>query len=389
MMNWETQIHTTVADFDPEAWGVLAKNAGPFLHYDFLLALETTHCVGENTAWWPCHTGCYQDGKLVAAIPGYIKLDSSGEYVFDHAWANAYHQYGLNYYPKFVSAIPFTPVSGPRWLGLENLSESHIAHTLSQISAMKWQGQSLSSFHWLFIPASTLPTLSNVDYLTRLSVQFQWQNRGYQDFADFLSRFTARKRKEVKKTRRRIADQQVSCVKLTGEAITEEEITFFYQCYRDTYLKRSGHDGYLTEAFFQRLRHVCKGQLLLIKAVQDGEPVASAMLFYDHTGLYGRYWGCLKEIDQLHFECCYFQGIEFAIANQLPIFNPGTQGEHKILRGFEPIFCYSVHKLARPDFHHAVADYLHRETPSIQAYFNQAEDVLPFNQDYLNNYKSK
>jgi len=332
--------------------------------------------------------------------------------VFDHTWANAYAQHGLDYYPKWISATPFTPVTGSRLL-----SDGHIALTPSLLSELENTltayvesvfGEALSSFHLLFPNESTSaqligkgetetseladdllndqfkvqPSIPN-HYLTRYAVQFQWHNYGYGDFDDFLNALTSRKRKDIKKSRRKLNEQGVRFTHHTGNEINPETLQFFTKCYKATYLKRSGHVGYLNDAFFEQLVESMSDNMLIVTAVENEVAVASALFFYDETGLYGRYWGALKEIDGLHFACCYFEGIEFAIEKKLSLFNPGTQGEHKILRGFEPIYCCSHHKLQHPSFHTAVADFLQRETPHIASYFNQARNALPFNKEFV------
>ena len=226
------------------------------------------------------------------------------------------------------------------------------------------------------------PSIPN-HYLTRYAVQFQWYNYGYNDFNDFLNALTSRKRKDIKKSRRKLNEQGVRFTHHTGSEISPETLQFFTKCYKATYLKRSGHVGYLNDAFFEQLVESMSDNMLIVTAIENEVAVASALFFYDDTGLYGRYWGALKEIDGLHFACCYFEGIEFAIAKKLPLFNPGTQGEHKILRGFEPIYCRSHHKLQHGSFHTAVADFLQRETPHITSYFNQARNALPFNKEFV------
>ncbi|HBA56266.1 MAG TPA: GNAT family N-acetyltransferase, partial [Alteromonas macleodii] len=265
-------------------------------------------------------------------------------------------------------------------------------------------GEALSSFHWLFpnestsaqITSSGTPKANDLSieqlrdqsdtlnrYLTRYAVQFQWHNYGYGDFDDFLNALTSRKRKDIKKSRRKLNEQGVRFTHHTGSEISPETLQFFTKCYKATYLKRSGHVGYLNDAFFEQLVESMSDNMLIVTAIENEVAVASALFFYDETGLYGRYWGALKEIDGLHFACCYFEGIEFAIEKKLSLFNPGTQGEHKILRGFEPIYCRSHHKLQHPSFHTAVADFLQRETPHIASYFNQARNALPFNKEFV------
>lgn len=412
--NYRITIIDSIEQISKERWQYLAKESGPFVSYEFLHALERSGSCSNESGWQPCHIAIAkgQHGAVNLVIPGYLKTHSYGEYVFDHEWANAYAQHGLDYYPKWISAIPFTPVTGSRLF-----SDGHIALTPSLLSELENTltayvdsvfGEALSSFHWLFPNESTSaqligkgeteaseladdlpndqfkvqPSIPN-HYLTRYAVQFQWHNYGYRDFEDFLNALTSRKRKDIKKSRRKLNEQGVRFTHHTGNEISPETLQFFTKCYKATYLKRSGHVGYLNDAFFEQLVESMSDNMLIVTAIENEVAVASALFFYDETGLYGRYWGALKEIDGLHFACCYFEGIEFAIEKKLSLFNPGTQGEHKILRGFEPIYCRSHHKLQHPSFHTAVADFLQRETPHIASYFNQARNALPFNKEFV------
>ncbi len=363
------------ADFDR-----ITKDAGPFVSAQFLSALEDHGCVGGMTAWQPHHLLLERDGRPVGLMPGYIKHDSYGEYVFDHAWANAYYQHNLAYYPKWVSAIPFTPVTGPRLVIAEDTDPQAVtAVAIEALASLEHQG--LSSAHILF-SADETNSLAQAGYLSRLSVQFQWHNYGYRQYDDFLQALTSRKRKSLKKAQRQLEHKQVAIETLTADDISEAHIAFFIDCYQRTYLKRSGHSGYLNPAFFQAVFRQMRDQIMLVVAKRDDTLIASALFFYDNQGLYGRYWGALEEIDGLHFACCYTEGIRFAINNSIPLFNPGTQGEHKILRGFEPIYCYSQHRLFAAPFHDAVANFLSREREVIIDYFHQARDVLPFNSNF-------
>ncbi len=380
-MAYQIKFHNQFNAFNFPHWEALSGSQSPFLCPAFLMALENTQCVGEDSGWLPYHLGVYENDLLIAAMPGYIKEDSYGEYVFDHAWANAYYQHGLNYYPKWVSAIPFTPVPGARLLIHPEANASLVIQEVQ--NALIKLSNKTSSVHILF-PSQTQVTLfEEAELLTRQSVQFHWHNYDYQSFDEFLNVLTSRKRKSIRKTKQLLKSKGVVVSRYTGKNITPAHIQFFYQCYRDTYLKRSGHDGYLSKAFFEQLYSTMSEQMLIVEARLNDVPIASCLFFFDDSQLYGRYWGCIEDVDELHFECCYFQGIEFAIAEKLYSFNPGTQGEHKILRGFEPTRCFSLHRLFQPEFHHAVEGFLQRENPAITHYFEQAKTVLPFNASML------
>jgi predicted N-acyltransferase len=369
-----------IAEFNKNEWNTLATDAGPFLQYDFLAALENSGSVDnqttDDTGWEPMHLAFHdQDKNLVGAVPGYLKTHSYGEYVFDHSWANAYAQYGQNYYPKWIAAIPFTPVTLSKLLCEQDLHKE-LANTA--VPYLK-DNQHISSFHWLFNSVTDQDALDSQQLLSRYSVQFQWHNRSFATFDDFLSCFKSRKRKDIRKERSKAQDN-ISISRLTGAGISAQARAIFYSCYQQTYLKRSGHQGYLTAQFFEEVFETMSDSIMLVLAQDENGPIASALFFYDHTGLYGRYWGALREVDGLHFECCYYQGIEFAIEKKLPLFNPGTQGEHKLLRGFEPTVCASAHYLHDQRFHSAVDDFLRRESQAIAEYYQQTALALPFNE---------
>lgn len=377
-MGYQTEFFNSLSHFSASQWRTLNASDTPFLSHTFLFLLEKTGCVGDDTGWQPHHMAVFDSDTLVAVVPGYIKYDSYGEYVFDHGWANAYHQHGLAYYPKWVNAVPFTPVTGPRFL----LHPSYDAAQLTRFIAQQIKyhlTSSVSSAHILFPPSDAAARLEVEDFSRRYSVQFQWYNYNYASFDDFLQALTSRKRKGIKKARNQLALQGVTIERKTGQNISRDDIAFFIRCYQATYLKRSGHTGYLNETFFYQLAEALSDQMLLVVASNAEGPCASSLLLFDGQALYGRYWGALQEINELHFECCYYQGIEFSIENELQYFNPGTQGEHKLIRGFEPVYCTSAHYLFEPAFHQAVKDFLHRETPAVAGYFKQAADVLPYN----------
>ncbi|GAB5380258.1 MAG: GNAT family N-acetyltransferase [Aliiglaciecola sp.] len=360
------------------SWDTPFQNQDPFCCYNFLAALEHSGSVGEQSGWQPFHLVAYQEDKVVGILPLYKKSHSYGEYVFDFAWADAYHRHQIDYYPKLVNAIPFTPATGPRCLVATNqdpisIMNKCMAHIRAQLPLL-----GVSSVHCLFPERKLSENLNKNGMTMRKSVQFHWFNKDYLDFNDFLSNFTARRRKSVKKERKKIEHQAISIARYHGNQLTLVEMDFFYQCYCQTYRKRSGHLGYLTKEFFTEILHRMKDHLLIVMATRNDKPIAGALYFFNDTHLYGRYWGALEEADGLHFECCYYQGIEFCIEKGIQIFNPGTQGEHKILRGFEPTFCYSNHFLAEPNFNDAVIRFIQQETPGIYSYKTSAEKILPY-----------
>lgn len=362
-------------------WNKMAKDAGPFLQYEFFAALEDSQSTNEKTGWLPNHLVISDTNKIVGILPLFIKDHSYGEYVFDFAWANAYQQHQLDYYPKLVNAVPFTPVSGVRLLLDDQLSQSQLIPPLVSFIKQHLRVSKLSSFHSLFNQKAISDIYQSQGVMQRHNVQFQWFNNDYSDFSDFLSTFTSRRRKSVRNERKKVQSNQITIERLHGKSICAEDMQFFYHCYCQTYLKRSGHTGYLTKLFFQMLLETMAENLLLVIATKDSIRCAGALYLFDQQQLCGRYWGALQEVDGLHFECCYYQGIEFCIEQNLLSFNPGTQGEHKILRGFEPIYCYSNHWLARPDFQVAVEHFINQESSELARYKHQAAELLPFKKE--------
>ncbi|WP_299072645.1 GNAT family N-acetyltransferase [uncultured Paraglaciecola sp.] len=374
------KFNTSIAQIGNTTWDQLSKNTNPFCQYTFLHALESSGSVAGDSGWQPFHLVIYDNSEAVGVLPLYKKTHSYGEYVFDFAWANAYQQHGLDYYPKLVAAIPFTPVTGVRLMLDKKVDYAELLPILCHEISQQLNLLDLSSMHWLFVEPDISHLLSLSGQLQRHCVQFQWFNRQYTSFEDYLSHFNSRKRKSVKKERQKVASQGVAVLRLHGDKLTAENMQFFYHCYKQTYLKRSGHQGYLTQAFFQQLFTTMPDNLMLVVALKNEQPIASALFVFDQKQLCGRYWGALQDVPSLHFECCYYQGIEFCIEQNIAQFNPGTQGEHKILRGFEPIFCYSNHALLEPAFHQAVERFVEEEAVQLAKYKQQASTLLPFKQ---------
>ncbi len=359
--------------------------AQPFLQFEFWQALEQ-HALGQQTGWVISHVVIEQAEQPVAWMPLFIKSHHRGEYVFDHAWADAYARHGLNYYPRLVSSVPFTPVTGERILlaqGHELAQVWPVIFTAIEYLTAQYHA---SSWHALFIDQSLLTFFKTQmpQLAIRQHCQFLWSNQHYSDFEDFLAALTAKKRKSIKVERQRLAEQQVDCQWIEGSNITQADIEFFYQCYANTYYVR-GQRPYLNEAFFWQLVQSMPQHLLLVKASQNNKSVAAALFFKDKHTLYGRYWGALEQINCLHFEVCYYQGIEYAINQQLQFFDPGTQGEHKLIRGFAPVYTYSAHWLAQPDFMQAVQNFCQQEKGHVQAYYAAALASTPFKQIDVNN----
>ena len=371
------KVHDRIDDISAGEWNALAGD-DPFLRHEFLAALEHSGSACPDTGWRSLHLTCRDDaGRLVGALPLYLKSHSYGEFVFDWAWADAYQRHGLRYYPKLVSAVPFSPVGGHRLLLAPIADHAAVAQGLIHKAVELAKELHASSIHCLFPLEDELPDWNAAGFLTRRDCQFHWHDRGYRDFEHFLQGFTADKRKKVHRERRRIAEAGIRLEAVHGGELDDRLMDALYRFYVATYAKR-GRERYLTRAFFEELRRTLPDSLLTFFAFHGDAPVAAALCFQGGDTLYGRHWGSEQEFHSLHFEACYYQGIEYCIRRGLKHFNPGTQGEHKISRGFEPVYTWSTHWLARPEFRAAIDEYLRREQHQIDAYFHETEAHLPF-----------
>ena len=390
---YQVSFSQSLTEIPAVQWNRLNRGNNPFCRHEFLLALEASDSVCAHTGWAPRHISVRDDqDQLVAAIPTYLKSHSYGEYVFDWAWADAYQRHGLNYYPKLVSAIPFTPSVGPRILLADEVDASAVFGAIEHAVTAYLDRRQLSGWHLLF-PDTTSRLLAHPDRplvnpgrtlvhqsqnsLQRQGTQFHWHNHQYQSFDHFLDHLTSRKRKNIRKERRKVIDAGAQFRWFEGDNISDEVLKNFYQFYQMTYFKR-GQQPYLQPAFFHQVRDTMPENMLLLQADYQQRPVAGALFFKGSDTLYGRYWGCVEEFDQLHFECCYYQGIEYAIAHQMTLFDAGAQGEHKIMRGFEPIPTYSLHWIQQPQFRQAIADFLEQEKQGVDAYMADAATILPY-----------
>lgn len=376
------KFHTSIADIPASLWNGLYDTENPFVQHAFLLALEESACVSPQKGWQAQHMMLMDDKRPLAVMPLYIKNNSYGEFVFDWGWAEAYERHGLNYYPKLITAIPFSPVAGPRVGVSADAEPGDVFAALLDAIHQLARAQHFSGWHLLFPGLRLQAALASMKdegaFLHREAVQFHWFNRDYHQFDDFLATLRSSRRKNVKRERRRVAEQGVSMQRKIGAEITDEEWQGFYQCYMSTYRKRSGHDGYLNRDFFDRLRANMADQLMLVVGRCDDEIVACSLFLYDSNCLYGRYWGALQDISCLHFEACFYQGIDFCIENRIQKFDPGTQGEHKLMRGFEPVKSASYHWIADVRFRAAIADFLNHEKRNTDRYQQEAETFLPY-----------
>ncbi|MDB2385961.1 GNAT family N-acetyltransferase [Shewanella sp.] len=378
-----------ITAIDPLCWDSLMADDNPFNRHAYLAALESSGCVDQQSGWIPHHLVVYERDVIVAVMPLYIKMHSYGEYIFDWAWAEAYDRHQIAYYPKLVSAIPFTPVTGRRVGIAKGIAAAQVWRVINAALNDELAGLGYSSWHCLFLPQQQLVNMSeaaprDVRCLTRLSTQFHWYNRRYHVFDDFLNALTSRKRKEINKARTKLAVHDLRFEFVAAKDTTPIMWQHFYACYRHTYQKRSGHDGYLNLSFFERIASTMPDNVLLLLVLNSaGEIKGSALYFKSHTHLYGRYWGSLVDIDGLHFEACYYQGIEYCIKHQLEIFDAGAQGEHKVARGFEPTRTYSTHEIFEPAFRSAIADFTVQEANNVSTYMQQLTHKLPYRQQDL------
>ena len=365
------EIITSINAISAVDWDMLVDGT-PLLSHAFLSALENTRCVGKGTGWNPHPLIVKQGEQVIGAMPLYLKSHSYGEYVFDWAWADAYQRSGLDYYPKLLSAIPFSPITSARLLGSQETQLLMIEALENTIYQNK-----LSSAHILFPDEACAKQLEAAGWLKRKGVQFRWHNKNYPDFEAFLATLSHDKRKKIHQERKKIANAGVVCRHIKGAEITENDWDFFYRCYSNTY--REHHSTpYLTRAFFSEIGQTMPQNILLIVAEIDDEPVASTLNIYNQHTLYGRYWGAVQFISGLHFELCYYQAQMFCIDEKIEFFEGGAQGEHKLARGFEPRPTCSYHKIAHPDFEKAIKEFLSREAEGIAAYTNELEERVPF-----------
>ena len=361
-------------------WNRLTGDAYPFLHHEFLLALEQSGSVSEQTGWSPSHLLVMDEDELVAFMPLYLKQHSWGEYVFDHQWAQAYQQQGIDYYPKWLTAIPLTPCQGPRIVIKAAIDPLEVTHTLLIFIKQLSEQRGISSWHCLFPVPQQVELLRSLGLSIREGVQFHWFNHGYRDFNDFLQTLSASKRKMLKRERRRVSEQGICLLRIAGPDVSDLQWQVFFQFYKMTYLKR-GSQPYLNLAFFQQIAATMGEQLLLVLAVKDDNYIAAALSFVGADTLFGRYWGCYEEYNGLHFEACYYQGLDYCIEQGLKRFDSGAQGEHKISRGFEPITTYSAHWLKDDRFAIAIEHFLAREQKAVRLYKQDAASYLPFKQE--------
>jgi predicted N-acyltransferase len=372
------RILESIAQIDAQSWNALAGSAQPFLRHEFFLALEQSGCAAARTGWTPRHL-IIEDAKGVpaAAMPLFRKAHSRGEFVFDFSWAGAYAQHGLNYYPKLLTAVPFTPVSGPRVLVAPDVDAKAATKSVLRAVLDYARSEQLSSWHVLFPTDETAADFDRAGLILRRDCQFHWYNHGYESFESFLATFTAEKRKKAKRERRRVAEAGIEFDTLHGGDMTASLWDIVYEFYAETF-HRHGHEPYLNLDFFKRVSAAMPDELMLKVARMGAEPIAVAIFFVGSEALYGRYWGAGGNFHSLHFEACYYQGIEYCIEKKLQRFEPGTQGEHKVPRGFIPTLTHSAHYIADPRFAAAIRDYAQREARGVDSYAAAVNEHVPY-----------
>jgi hypothetical protein len=383
-MNPEPAIrqHRALAEIDAAAWNALVSPAGePFLRHELLAAMEETGAVGEDYGWIPAHLTVWRGDTLVGACPYYLKDNSYGEFVFDWAWADAWERMGRRYYPKGVSAIPYTPAPGPRLLIAPHESEPDaIRHALLEALRGPVDREEISGTHLLFTDAEDTAAAEAAGFLTRWGVQFHWHNRGWADFDAFLADFTSKRRKEVRRERRQVSDAGLTLETRHGDELTEADWEALIHFYRDPFLRKGGIPTFSRE-YFRRVGERLPRNLVVFLARDGDQPVAAAICYRGGDTLYGRHWGAAADYPGLHFEACYYQGIEYCLREGLARFEPGAQGEYKVPRGFEPVWTRSVHLLGWERLQPAVADFIQRERGLLEDYVADLQGQLPFRED--------
>jgi len=376
----EIRVFQSLDELSLDQWESLAGKNYPFMRYEFLSALERCGCLGARLGWISAHFVLFNDsGELAGVLPSYVKTNSYGELVFDWGWAEAYQRSGLEYYPKLVTAIPYTPATGPRFLVRDNDKAVEYKKALLEAAIQFTQQNQFSSYHLLFPDEADLAIATERGLMSREARQFHWFNKSYRCFDDFLATMVSRKRKSIKRERRKVNEAGVEIDVLHGGELGHELWQQLYPFYRDTFLLKGGTPT-LTQDFFEEVSRTMGEQVVVVAAKQACEYVAAAIFFRSDTVLYGRHWGCNKQFDSLHFELCYYQGIDYAIAHGLQRFEPGAQGEYKVSRGFEPRTTWSAHWIENPGFCSAIGDFLEREKQYMKDYGDSLSEELPFRQ---------
>ncbi|TEU20687.1 MAG: N-acetyltransferase, partial [Gammaproteobacteria bacterium] len=371
----DIKVVNAIDEIDIQSWNNLIPDNNPFCRHEFLSALEHNHCVGEQFGWIPRHVAVYDEKVLIGAVILYEKYNNYGEFVFDHVWQNAYEKYGLNYYPKLVSAIPYTPASGVRFL-VSNDNEKRVFPILLDTIYKICEKIGASSFHCLFTNNET-PWLAKQALSIRHDCQFHWHNQNYDCFDDFLANLKQKKRKNIRQERSKVVNAGVTIRQLDGNSATDADWQNFSNFYKQTFLEKSGTPT-LNLNFFKQIAKTMPDQVLLFLADIGDECIAGSLMFCSDTHLYGRHWGCNQQVDYLHFEACYYQGIEYCIKHKLQVFEPGAQGEHKVARGFMPTLTESAHWIKDEGFKEPIKHFCEQEQQHIAHYIKQVNEHNPY-----------
>lgn len=359
-------------------WNFLAGSQFPFIQHEFLIALENNGAVGKEFGWLTHFFLAYENDKLIGALPVYIKFNSYGEFVFDWAWADVYQQNHIRYYPKLVTSIPYTPATGPRLLINNDARYNEIADTLINSVLSFAEKSQISSFHCLFTNEKDTEYFNkNPHFMMRLGCQFHWTNNNYKSFTHYLDYLTSKKRKQIKRERRIVKEQDIEFEILNGHEATEFHWDTYHRFYESTFERKSGMPT-LSNSFFKEIANTMPENIVLVLARYQGKYVASAFNLKGTDTLYGRHWGCNEDFDNLHFEACYYQGLEYCIEHGLKYFEPGAQGEHKIARGFMPTKTWSAHWIAHPQFRQSISNFLAHETKGMLHYIDELNEHSPF-----------
>ena len=374
-------VQDSLESVDAKEWNRLGGDHEPFLSHQFLVALERNGCVGETYGWHPKHVLVHDTmGRLLGALPLYAKTNSYGEFVFDWSWADAYQRMGLRYYPKLVASTPYTPVTGARLLVAPQAGDAHIKSGLIEYAIEFARDNGYSGLHWLFTNPEDTHRLQARGMILRLGCQYHWHNHGYADFEHFLENLTSRKRKKVRRERRRVAEQGISLKVMHGNEIDAPLWHTIHQLYTSIFERKFGI-ATLTQDFFQEIGRSMGARLVVIVAYHQDRTVACALNLRSQDTLYGRIWGCARDFHSLHFEACYYQGIEYCIRHGLVRFEPGAQGEHKISRGFLPTQTWSAHWIANDDFRRTIANFCQWERGMIQTQCRELAALSPYRSD--------
>jgi predicted N-acyltransferase len=373
---------SAIDDIAPARWNALLGTDNPFLRHEFLAALERHGAVAPDNGWVPYHLVIEQGDTLIGAAPAYLKGNSWGEFVFDFAWAHAYERNGLDYYPKLVIAVPYSPVNGPRLLINPDYPAEGTRRALADGARQIAEALEISSVHWLFAGGDDIADLEATGYSRRDGCQYHWRNAGYHDFDGFLAGLNTKKRKNIRRERRRVREQGLQLRTLHGHEITPELWANLHGFYVDTF-QAHGNRPVITRECFMELGDQLGDRLVAFVAEADDKPVAAAICLRSEDTLYGRYWGAAADYDDLHFEACYYQGIEYCIREGMDRFEPGAQGEHKVARGFLPVLTHSAHYLRDERFQAAVDDFLARERPAVAEYAERLTAEGPYRADVL------